>query len=84
MEKPTDTTNTATAQALTTPPGSRLDFSILPRHLKGVCKCNGFPLSMEQEALITGAMAAVQSQIEEEGLENTIYAFSPANDNFTS
>ena len=60
--------------------GSLLDFSILPRHIERVCKANGFPLSLEQMALISGSLAAVQTQIQEAGLEQTIYAFTPSND----
>jgi len=60
--------------------GSLLDFSILPRHIERVCKVNGFPLSLEQMALISGSLTAVQTQIQEAGLEQTIYAFAPSND----
>lgn len=76
----TDANENAATSPLSVSTGSLLDFSILPKHLEIVCKVNGFPLSLEQMALIAGSMAAIQTQIQEEGLEQTIYAFLPAND----
>lgn len=62
-------------QALAAPPGSRLDYTVLPGFLKGMLNRSCHPLSLEQEMMILGSMAVMQNNIEEDGLAKTIEIF---------